>query len=80
MRDLAERARAKKLKPNEYHGGAIAISNLGIYGMREFAAIINPPHATIGGVNAPSAGRSRRRRREIHQPDDRHLVLRLPRG
>lgn len=52
MRDLAERARAKKLKPNEYRGGASAISNLGMYGVREFAAIINPPHATILAVGA----------------------------
>ncbi len=52
MRDLAERARAKKLKPNEYQGGASAISNLGMYGVREFAAIINPPQATILAVGA----------------------------
>jgi pyruvate dehydrogenase E2 component (dihydrolipoamide acetyltransferase) len=52
IRDLAERARAKKLKPNEYQGGASAISNLGMYGVREFAAIINPPHATILAVGA----------------------------
>jgi len=52
MRDLAERARLKKLKPNEYQGGASAISNLGMYGVREFAAIINPPHATILAVGA----------------------------
>ncbi len=52
MRDLAERARAKKLRPNEYQGGASAISNLGMYGVREFAAIINPPHATILAVGA----------------------------
>ena len=52
MRDLAERARAKKLKPNEYQGGASAISNLGMYGVREFAAIINPPHATILAIGA----------------------------
>lgn len=52
IRDLAERARAKKLKPNEYQGGSIAISNLGMYGVREFAAIINPPHATILAVGA----------------------------
>jgi pyruvate dehydrogenase E2 component (dihydrolipoamide acetyltransferase) len=52
MRDLAERARARKLKPNEYQGGASAISNLGMYGVREFAAIINPPHATILAVGA----------------------------
>lgn len=47
MSDLAARARARKLKPAEYQGGSSAISNLGMYGVREFAAIINPPHATI---------------------------------
>ena len=52
MRDLAVRAREKKLSPNEYQGGASAISNLGMYGMREFTAIINPPHATILAVGA----------------------------
>ncbi len=52
IRDLAERARDKKLKPNEYQGGASTISNLGMYGVREFAAIINPPHATILAVGA----------------------------
>jgi len=52
MRDLADRARARNLKPNEYQGGASAISNLGMYGVREFAAIINPPHATILAVGA----------------------------
>src|SRR5690606_20983791 len=53
MKDLAARARDRKLKPHEYQGGSSAISNLGMYGVREFAAIINPPHATIlavGGV------------------------------
>jgi pyruvate dehydrogenase E2 component (dihydrolipoamide acetyltransferase) len=52
MRDLAVRARDKKLKPIEYQGGASAISNLGMYGVREFAAIINPPHSTILAVGA----------------------------
>ncbi len=52
MRDLADRARQKKLKPNEYQGGSSAISNLGMYGVREFSAIINPPHATILAVAA----------------------------
>jgi pyruvate dehydrogenase E2 component (dihydrolipoamide acetyltransferase) len=52
MRDLAARARDRKLKPAEYQGGASAISNLGMYGVREFAAIINPPHATILAVGA----------------------------
>jgi len=52
MRDLADRARVRKLMPNEYLGGASAISNLGMYGVREFSAIINPPHATILAVGA----------------------------
>lgn len=52
IRDLADRARARKLKPSEYQGGASAISNLGMYSVREFAAIINPPHATILAVGA----------------------------
>jgi pyruvate dehydrogenase E2 component (dihydrolipoamide acetyltransferase) len=52
MRDLAGRAREKKLRPNEYQGGASAISNLGMYGVREFSAIINPPHATILAVGS----------------------------
>lgn len=61
MRELAERARARKLKPSEYQGGASAISNLGMYGVREFSAIINPPHATILAVGA-----SRRQAVEKH--------------
>src|SRR5207253_10980283 len=52
MKELATRARAKKLKPHEYQGGSSAISNLGMYGVREFAAIINPPQATILAVGA----------------------------
>jgi len=52
MKELAARARAKKLKPNEYQGASTAISNLGMYGVREFAAIINPPQATILAVGA----------------------------
>jgi pyruvate dehydrogenase E2 component (dihydrolipoamide acetyltransferase) len=51
-RELAARARAKKLKPHEYQGGSTAVSNLGMYGVREFTAIINPPHATILAVGA----------------------------
>jgi pyruvate dehydrogenase E2 component (dihydrolipoamide acetyltransferase) len=52
MKDLTARARDKKLKPGEYRGGAAAISNLGMHGVREFSAIINPPHATILAVGA----------------------------
>ena len=57
MKDLAQRAKGRKLKPEEYNGGSSAISNLGMFGVREFAAIINPPHATIlavgGGEERP---------------------------
>jgi len=52
MKDLAGRARDKKLKPAEYQGGSSAVSNLGTYGVREFSAIINPPQATILAVGA----------------------------
>jgi pyruvate dehydrogenase E2 component (dihydrolipoamide acetyltransferase) len=52
MKELAARAKAKKLRPNEFQGGATAISNLGMYGIHEFSAIINPPHATILAVGA----------------------------
>jgi len=52
MRDLAARARTRKLKPQEYQGGTTALSNLGMYGIREFSAVINPPHATILAVGA----------------------------
>jgi len=52
MKDLVARARARKLKPAEYQGGAAAISNLGMHGVREFSAIINPPHATILAIGA----------------------------
>jgi pyruvate dehydrogenase E2 component (dihydrolipoamide acetyltransferase) len=50
MKDFAARARTRKLKPEEYQGGATAISNLGMYGITEFAAVINPPQATILAV------------------------------
>jgi pyruvate dehydrogenase E2 component (dihydrolipoamide acetyltransferase) len=50
MKDFAARARARKLAPHEYQGGTSAVSNLGMYGIKEFYAIINPPHATILSV------------------------------
>ena len=50
MKELSARARDKKLKPSDYQGGSSAISNLGMYGIEEFAAVINPPHATILAV------------------------------
>ncbi|MBX3515149.1 MAG: pyruvate dehydrogenase complex dihydrolipoamide acetyltransferase [Xanthobacteraceae bacterium] len=52
MKDYAARAKAKKLKPNEFQGGTTAISNLGMYGVKDFAAVINPPQATILAVGA----------------------------
>jgi pyruvate dehydrogenase E2 component (dihydrolipoamide acetyltransferase) len=50
MKDFAVRARARKLKPEEYQGGTTAVSNLGMYGIKDFTAVINPPHATILAV------------------------------
>jgi len=52
MKDLAARARNRKLKPEEYQGGTTAVSNLGMFGVKDFAAVINPPHATILAVGA----------------------------
>jgi pyruvate dehydrogenase E2 component (dihydrolipoamide acetyltransferase) len=52
MKDYAARARARKLKPEEYQGGSSAVSNLGMFGIKDFYAIINPPHATILSVGA----------------------------
>jgi pyruvate dehydrogenase E2 component (dihydrolipoamide acetyltransferase) len=52
MRDLADRARKRRLAPHEYQGGTTSISNLGMYGIKAFDAVINPPHATILAVGA----------------------------
>ena len=52
MKDFTARARARRLEPKEYQGGVSAITNLGMYGVREFSAIINPPHSTILAVGA----------------------------
>ena len=50
MRDLAARARDRKLKPHEYQGGTSSVSNLGMYGIKDFTAVINPPQSTILAV------------------------------
>ena len=50
MRELAGRARANKLKPEEFQGGSFSISNLGMFGVDKFFAIINPPQACIMAV------------------------------
>jgi pyruvate dehydrogenase E2 component (dihydrolipoamide acetyltransferase) len=52
VKDLASRARSKKLKPEEYAGGTITVSNLGSYGIEQFYAIVNPPQAAILAVGA----------------------------
>ncbi len=52
MKDYAARAKARKLKPEEYQGGTTAVSNLGMFGVKDFAAVVNPPHATIRAVGA----------------------------
>ena len=78
MKDLAARARERKLLPHEYSGGVGTISNLGMYGVREFSAIINPPQSTILAVGA-----SQRRAVEtsdgesgVRHADDRNALLR----
>ncbi|SCM73603.1 Dihydrolipoyllysine-residue acetyltransferase component of pyruvate dehydrogenase complex [uncultured Pleomorphomonas sp.] len=52
VKDLAKRAKDRKLKPDEYQGGTTSVSNLGMFGVKDFAAVINPPHATILAVGA----------------------------
>ncbi|WP_094283705.1 2-oxo acid dehydrogenase subunit E2 [Brucella ceti] len=52
MKDMARRARDRKLRPEEYQGGSTSVSNLGMFGVKDFAAIINPPHATIFAIGA----------------------------
>jgi len=52
MRSLAARARAGRLKPEEYQGGGFSVSNLGMYGVKSFSAIINPPQSCILAVGA----------------------------
>jgi pyruvate dehydrogenase E2 component (dihydrolipoamide acetyltransferase) len=52
VKDLAKRAKDRKLKPEEYQGGTTSVSNLGMFGVKDFAAVINPPHATILAVGA----------------------------
>ncbi|WP_096785311.1 pyruvate dehydrogenase complex dihydrolipoamide acetyltransferase [Rhodobacter sp. CZR27] len=61
MKDLATRARTRKLAPHEYQGGSFAISNLGMFGVENFDAVINPPHGSIlavgAGVKKPVVGK-----------------------
>jgi pyruvate dehydrogenase E2 component (dihydrolipoamide acetyltransferase) len=62
IKELAARARERRLKPQEYQGGSSVVSNLGMHGIRQFAAIINPPHATVLAVGAA-------RRQPAERPD-----------
>ena len=55
MKDLAARAKGKKLKPNEYQGGSSSVSNLGMYGIKDFTAVINPPQSSILAVGTGEA-------------------------
>ncbi|CAN7416801.1 pyruvate dehydrogenase complex dihydrolipoamide acetyltransferase [Pararhizobium sp. LjRoot235] len=52
MKDLGARAKSRKLKPEEYQGGTTAVSNMGMMGVKNFSAVVNPPHATILAVGA----------------------------
>ena len=89
MKDLAARARNRKLKPEEYQGGTTAVSNLGMFGIKDFSAVINPPHATILGgqrdvgdaVDRSSrrgwraGGRTACRLQALHRKPDGHAGL-----
>ena len=64
MKDLAARARDRKLKPEEYQGGTTSVSNLGMFGIKDFAAVINPPHCDDPrGRRRRAARRGQERRR-----------------
>ncbi len=80
MKDLAERARKRRLAPHEYQGGTTSISNLGMFGIKSFDAVINPPHATILAVGAgekrPVVVGDKVRGRHDHEL---HAVVRSPR-
>jgi pyruvate dehydrogenase E2 component (dihydrolipoamide acetyltransferase) len=52
MKDMGKRAKERKLKPEEYQGGTTAVSNMGMMGVKDFSAVVNPPHATILAVGA----------------------------
>ncbi len=81
MKDLITRAKSGKLKPEEFQGGGFSISNMGMYGVSEFAAVINPPQAAILAVAAGQQRRGGEERadRRCHH-DDLHAVRRSPRG
>ncbi len=80
MQDLAARAKAKKLKPHEYQGGTSSVSNLGMYGIKDFTAVINPPQSTILAVGTgEERAVVRNGKIEVAHDDERDAVLRSPR-
>ncbi len=81
MKDLAARARTRKLKPEEYQGGTTAVSNLGMYGIKDFTAVINPPHADHPRGRRQRGARGGARRQDRGRAHhERDAVLRSPRG
>ena len=82
MKDLGKRAKDRKLKPEEYQGGTTAVSNMGMMGVKNFAAVVNPPHATILAVGAGEerVDRQERARWSIAQRHDRDAFDRPPRA
>ncbi len=81
MKDLAKRARNRKLKPEEYQGGTTAVSNLGMFGVKHFSAVINPPHGTILAIGAGEKRPIVKDDAVGHrQHDDGHAVGRSPCG
>ena len=80
MKDFAARARTRKLKPEEYQGGTTAVSNLGMYGIKHFTAVINPPqcdHPRGRRQRGAGGGAGRQDRGRAHH--ERDAVLRSPR-
>ena len=81
VRALAEKARNRKLLPNEYQGSTFTISNLGAWGIEEFTAIINPPNAAILAIGAAESRASGDRAAgRCEGADEDHDVMRSPRG
>jgi pyruvate dehydrogenase E2 component (dihydrolipoamide acetyltransferase) len=80
MKDLGKRAKNRKLKPEEYQGGTTAVSNLGMFGVKDFAAVVNPPHATIL-ASVPASSVCGQEQADGHCPGDvRDAFDRPPRG
>jgi hypothetical protein len=80
MKDLAARARDGKLQPHEYQGGTASLSNMGMYGIKHFEAVINPPQGMIMAIGAGEKAAARSRRQPADRDgDERDRQLRPPR-